>query len=80
MQIGVEHRHRLKIEDLVHQLGQLRARFHVQVHLQGSPRELVEILHLPAARLGLARVAGHSRRKPADGERHQHKDQQGDRS
>jgi hypothetical protein len=56
VQVGVEDRHGLQREDLVHQLGQLRSRLHVQIHLQRAPRELVEVVHLPAPRLGLARV------------------------
>ena len=56
VQIGIEDRDRFEIEDFMHQLGQLRARFHVQIHLQGPPREFVEVFHLPAARLGLAGV------------------------
>ena len=79
MQIGIEDRDCFEIEDLLHQVGQLLTRLHVQIHLQCAPRELVEIVHLPAAQLGLARMAGHARRKPAYGERHQHKDHQGDR-
>ena len=56
MQVGVEHRDGFKVENLMHQLGQLLARFHVQIHLQSPPRELVKVFHLAAPRLGLAGV------------------------
>ena len=71
MQVGVEDGHRFKIEDLVHQLGQLRPRLHMKVHLQGAASEFIEVVHLAAPRLSLASVAGHPRRKAADDERHQ---------
>ena len=80
VQIGVEDRDGFEVEDIVHQLGQLRSGLDVQVHLQGAPRELVEILHLPAPRLRLARVLGDARGKPAHGESHQHKHHQRDRA
>ena len=76
MQIGVEDRDSFEIEDFVHQLGQLRPWFHVQIHLQSPPLKFVKVFHLPAARLGLACVIGHARRQTADRERNLHEDEQ----
>ena len=79
MQVGVEDRHRLQREDLVHQFGQLRSRLHVEIHLQRAPGELVEVVHLPAPGLGLAGMPGDARGKPAHNQRHQHEGQQRNR-
>ena len=61
MQVRVEDGHRLQREDLMHQFGQLRSRLLVKIHLQRAPRELVEIVHLSAPRLGLSGIARDAR-------------------
>ena len=56
VQIGVEDDDGLEGKDLVDQFSELRTRLDVQVHLQRTTRELVEILHLSAPRVRLTRV------------------------
>jgi hypothetical protein len=62
VQVGIEDGHRFKRKYLVDQLGQLRTGLHVQVHLQGAAGELVEVVHLAAPGLSLARVSVTARR------------------
>ncbi len=79
VQVCVEDDHRLQRENFVHQFGQLRARLHVQVHLQGAAGELKQVLHLAAPGLGLPGVFGDARGEPADQQRGEHEGQQRDR-
>ena len=65
VQIGIEEGHRFQRKDLVDQFDKLRAGLHMQIHLQRAPRELVEVVHLAAPGIRLARVLSDARGKAA---------------
>ena len=71
-------RDRFKRKDLVDEFGQLRSRLNMQVQLQRAARELIKVLHLVAARLGLARMIRDAGRKPADDEGNENEDDESD--
>ncbi len=78
MQVGIEDCHGLQSEDFMDQFGQLRPRLEVKIHLEGAPREFVQVVHLFAPGLGLPGVPGDARREPADHQGDQHEGEQGD--
>jgi hypothetical protein len=76
VQVRIKDRHGFQSECIVHQFGQLQPRFEMKVHLQRAPRELVEVVHLPAPGFRFPCMAGDARGEAADHQRHQHESQQ----
>ncbi len=78
VQIGIEDGYGFEGKYLVNKFGELRTGLHVQVQLQGSAGELVEVLHLVTAGIGLARMVGDARGEPADDQGHENEDDERD--
>ncbi len=78
VQIRIEEDNRFESEYFVDQFRKLRAGLDMQVHLQRAPRELVEIVHLAAPRIGLPGMLRDASRQPADNECGKNESQKGD--